>query len=105
MDLLFFTTVFIFCFGLILLFDIYYCQDELYYAIKEASVIVANRDPTPTASLCESGPHCCVCMVNLPNILFLPCLHQSVCGSCCKNLVDCPICRAPIKSSLVTVFT
>jgi len=50
---------------------------------------------------------CVLCLSVQRSHLFTPCMHLCVCGPCSTDLVnkqkDCPMCRAPIQSS-VKVF-
>ena len=46
--------------------------------------------------------NCSICLSNIPNILFLPCLHQSVCHHCEEigKLVKCSVCRKKIERKI-----
>lgn len=48
----------------------------------------------------ESKGTCKVCYMNEVELLFLPCKHASCCGQCAASVTNCPLCRAPITSSI-----
>ena len=58
---------------------------------------------------------CCICLVELSDILFLPCKHLCICNSCLKllkernlkeNIIDtkCPMCRGLIETEIKIFF-
>ena len=60
-----------------------------------------SDDETPSAAveLPFISDNCSVCLSNIPNILFFPCLHQSVCSQCEEvgKLLKCSVCRKKIE--------
>ena len=58
-----------------------------------------NHLPPPTIETPFISDNCSVCLTVKPNILFLPCLHQSVCYQCEKvgKLLKCSVCRENIE--------
>ena len=46
--------------------------------------------------------NCSICLSNIPNILFFPCLHQSVCSQCEEvgKLLKCSVCRKKIERKI-----
>ena len=66
------------------LLDEGYSDDEMPPAAVESPFISNN---------------CSVCLSNIPNILFFPCLHQSVCSQCEEvgKLLKCSVCRKKIE--------
>ena len=57
-----------------------------------------NNQPSPIIESCFIYDNCTICLSEIPNILFFPCLHLSVCENCEKvgNLFNCSVCRKPI---------
>ena len=45
---------------------------------------------------------CCVCLTEKPNIIFIPCLHKTVCLQCEEKgkLATCPTCRLTINRKI-----
>lgn len=51
---------------------------------------------------------CCICLINRPNSICLPCMHDGMCNSCARGIYrggpsgradpQCPICREPIAA-------
>ena len=67
---------------------------------KENKIINANRTNIDAQEARQL--ECCICWENLPNILFLPCQHMTLCSEC-KNLYDkdeCPLCKQEIKQMI-----
>ena len=52
-----------------------------------------------------SEPECIICFEKPPNILYLECLHRSVCASCDGKgkFVRCPLCRTRIKNKKIRI--
>lgn len=50
---------------------------------------------------------CCkVCMAKKSSVIFLPCKHVAVCGSCSFAIGNkCPICRSPIDDKIPLIFS
>ena len=62
-------------------------------------------DPYTPPAFVESSfisDKCSICLYNTPNILFFPCLHQSVCLECEKigKLLKCSVCREKIERKI-----
>jgi hypothetical protein len=53
-----------------------------------------DRQPSPPASTIAEAVQCIVCMAMERTHVAVPCGHQSMCGGCCTNITQCPICRA-----------
>lgn len=64
----------------------------------------SSKSPDPIKLTCENIDDwvCSICNVMVPNVVNLPCLHQTVCSRCSTLVEKCPICRSPIDSCLVT---
>eukprot|EP00039_Didymoeca_costata_P007709 m.103016 g.103016 ORF g.103016 m.103016 type:complete len:341 (-) comp13793_c0_seq2:766-1788(-) len=43
------------------------------------------------------GNHCVICLDADRDSVFLDCAHQVCCQQCAANVINCPICRAPIR--------
>ena len=63
-----------------------------------------EEDPTPIKKAI-SETECIVCFEKPPNILYLECLHRSVCVSCDGKgkFVRCPLCRTRIKNKKIRI--
>lgn len=73
-----------------------------------------QRDTTSTAAICvmrmartkqnytddERTTECVICMERPRVTAMVPCGHVSTCTKCTAGLHDCPICRAPVDSTL-----
>ena len=46
--------------------------------------------------------NCSICLTEKPNIIIIPCLHQSVCSQCeeAGKLIKCPTCREKIERKI-----
>lgn len=64
-------------------------------------------NPTPSHTLMKKETHeinpCKVCLDKKVEILFLPCLHVTVCCNCAPTIKKCIICRREIED-LVKVY-
>jgi hypothetical protein len=49
----------------------------------------------------SSEKPCIICFENQINVILLPCAHLALCSRCAKNLMNCPICRESIQSTIV----
>lgn len=58
---------------------------------------------TPTSTT-SSNQECAICLVNIRNIIILPCRHMCICEECIGDasarIDKCPICRQPYDSLL-----
>jgi hypothetical protein len=43
---------------------------------------------------------CCICLNDLPNIIFYQCGHQCVHQECGNDLDKCPLCRKKVSAKL-----
>ena len=61
-----------------------------------------DESPPVIVELPFIADNCSICLSNIPNILFLPCLHQSVCHHCEEigKLVKCSVCRKKIERKI-----
>ena len=68
-------------------------DDEGYQENQELSQPVETPFVTDT---------CSICLTEKPNIIIIPCLHQSVCSQCEDRgkLINCPTCRGKILKKL-----
>lgn len=58
----------------------------------------AEKDGTETQKETDLENVCKICLDRKSQIIFLPCRHVAVCGSCVFGIGDkCPICRTEIK--------
>ena len=63
---------------------------------------IGDEDPVAVFSRPVELPFttdkCCVCLAENPNIIFIPCLHKTVCLRCEEEgkLITCPTCRLMI---------
>lgn len=61
--------------------------------------VEANHKETDLENICK------ICLERRSQIIFLPCRHVAVCGSCVFGIDDkCPICRAEIKEKFNVIF-
>ena len=60
-----------------------------------------NQLPLPVETPFVSD-NCSICLITKPNILIIPCLHQSVCFQCEEvgKLTKCPTCREMINRKI-----
>ena len=58
-----------------------------------------DESPPVIVELPFIADNCSICLSNIPNILFLPCLHQYVCSQCEEigKLLKCSVCRKKIE--------
>jgi hypothetical protein len=51
----------------------------------------------------QQSAACCVCMEQVPSVLYLPCRHVKVCEGCDDQLRSrdpCPVCRSPVAKRI-----
>nr|XP_032800680.1 baculoviral IAP repeat-containing protein 2-like [Petromyzon marinus] len=48
----------------------------------------------------EERLSCKVCMEREVSTMFVPCGHVATCGHCALSLIQCPVCRVAVKTSL-----
>ena len=72
-----------------------YASPEIY----EENII----QPTTTPKQSIKEDKCCVCLENVPNILYVDCRHIATCNTCDKkgNFNNCPICRTQVKNNKI----
>jgi len=58
--------------------------------------VLDNLKVYEDASTCE----CAICFANPKSIVMVPCGHFYTCEVCTSQLKQCPICRAPITSTI-----
>ena len=58
-----------------------------------------NQTPSPPIESPFVSDYCSICLTTKPDIIILPCLHQSICSQCeeAGKLTKCPTCREKIK--------
>ena len=61
--------------------------------------------PTTTPKQSIKEDKCCVCLENVPNILYVDCRHIAICNTCDKkgNFNNCPICRTKVTSIKILI--
>ena len=61
-----------------------------------------NETPPVTIETPFISDNCSICLSNIPNIIFFPCLHQSVCSECEEvgKLLKCSVCRKKIERKI-----
>ena len=61
-----------------------------------------NNLPTPPVETPFVSDNCSICLTAKPDIIIIPCLHQSVCFQCeeAGKLVKCPTCREEINRKI-----
>ena len=61
-----------------------------------------NQSFQPPIEIPFVSDNCSVCLTAKPNILFFPCLHQSVCNECEEvgKLLKCSVCREKIERKI-----
>ena len=70
---------------------------------EEADEGISDDDDDDTIPAIIESPfisdNCSICLSAKPNILFFPCLHQSVCSQCEEvgKLLKCSVCRKKIE--------
>lgn len=51
----------------------------------------------------DSSISCAVCMETQINSILMPCAHEVACMRCAQRLGTCPVCRAPVSTTLRTL--
>lgn len=86
---------------------------EKYDNVTDQDVIktcLYNKEIDISTKICEEDEYlpkeekCSICLKEEKLMLFVPCLHQTVCRNCCINLKDvaddfpfkCPLCRQEV---------
>ena len=61
-----------------------------------------DHPPPPTIETPFISDNCSICLTVKPNIIIIPCLHQSVCFQCEEEgkLKNCPTCRKEIERKI-----
>ena len=61
-----------------------------------------DHPPPPTIETPFITDNCSICLTAKPNIIIIPCLHQSVCSQCEEvgKLKNCPTCRKEIERKI-----
>ena len=78
-----------------------YEREQLDYLHDEGSGSENEEEPTAFSRPVETPfvtDKCCICLTEKPDIIFVPCLHKSVCLQCEEKgkLTKCPTCRLMI---------
>ena len=78
-------------------------NDETLNAIGEITLPQPIIQPTKTPKQSIKEDKCCVCLENVPNILYVDCRHIAICNTCDKkgNFNNCPICRTQVKNNKI----
>lgn len=71
----------------------------------KTSISLAPQGPSPLTESVRDESLCLVCCANKRTAVFLPCLHNDVCGPCSEDLKGsaCPMCDEPI-TDIILVF-
>ena len=82
-----------------------YETEELEEIYDEGDDDEGYQDNTSNTSAIETpfvSDNCSVCLTAKPNILFFPCLHQSICYECEEvgKLIKCSVCREKIERKI-----
>lgn len=91
-------------------------RGTFYYSIKRSNIKVMTEEekqqiltPTPrvdlsTIQIFDAGD-CVICLSSASCVVFVPCGHQCVCGSCNttlkSNRYNCPVCREKITQDIL----
>ena len=72
---------------------------------EEADEGISDDDDDTVPAIIELSfisDNCSICLSEKPNILFIPCLHLSVCDKCEETgkLLNCSVCRKQIKRKI-----
>jgi len=49
----------------------------------------------------REGDKCTICLDEGKEVVFLPCRHVPCCAKCSPSLLECPLCRSPVKDRFV----
>mgnify|MGYP003682997899 FL=1 len=73
--------------------------------IKEPKIINTSKINIKSEKIRDIG--CSICLENLPNVLFLPCQHMTICNDCKSvyNSKKCPICQKNIDQMIAVHHT
>ena len=76
-----------------------YTSPEIYEENNDETL----PQPTTTPKQSIKEDKCCVCLENVPNILYVDCRHIATCNTCDKkgNFNNCPICRTEVKNNKI----
>ena len=76
-----------------------YASPEIYEENNDETL----PQPTTTPKQSIKEDKCCVCLENVPNILYVDCGHIAICNTCDKkgNFNNCPICRTQVKNNKI----
>ena len=77
-------------------------ESENEHENMEVPAILINPRPPSIIELPFISDNCAICLSAKPNILFIPCLHLSVCDDCEKTgkLFKCSVCRKEIEKKV-----
>ena len=80
-----------------------YVSPEIYEENNDETLPQPIIQPTTTPKQSIKEDKCCVCLENVPNILYVGCRHIATCNTCDKkgNFNNCPICRTKVKNNKI----
>ena len=80
-----------------------YVSPEMYVEYNDETLPQRIIQPTTTSKQSIKEDKCCVCLENVPNILYVDCRHIAICNTCDKkgNFNNCPICRTKVKKNKI----
>jgi hypothetical protein len=68
------------------------------------SLLLVIADLQKEAERAQGEAQCMICFDAAPNAVFLPCKRSGACMGCARQMVACPLCRAPLTECM-EVFT
>lgn len=90
-------------------------QDQVTHAEKKVELMKQSSSGSDQSSKSEAVSSetkidfdtCCkICMAKKSSVVFLPCQHVAVCGSCLFGIGEnCPICRSPIEKTIPLIYS
>ena len=82
-----------------------YAFPEIYEENNNETLPQPIIQPTTTPKQSIKEDKCCVCLENVPNILYVDCRHIATCNTCDKkgNLNNCPTCRTKVTSIKILI--
>lgn len=76
--------------------DVHYEKQKAAQLFKDLQKVLKEKE-----MLDGEGNDCMICRENMKNIVFLPCMHVSLCQKCMDEhaFKNCPQCRVQIKEA------
>ena len=68
--------------------------------LSSATFNATNISSSSSAVANDESSVCSVCLTNRKEYAIVPCGHFCVCGDCSHMLLQCPLCRSPMRSVL-----